>query len=285
MVALTEELAKEYRALYATAEVKPSKVETMKWYINKIQKAQGRYLEVEVRTGVPWHVIAAIHMMESSGDFSTHLHNGDSLNARTVHVPAGRPKVGNPPFSWEESACDALGYDGANGIKDWTLERTLWFLEGYNGWGYRTGAGRDTVPPMRSPYIWSYTQHYISGRYVKDGEWVKTSVSDQAGVVAIFKGLEARGLIKPLGGDPAPKPDEPKPQSRWEDVTWFRLHSLAIDGKIETGCCAMISGDPTPFALHRGIDKFSLIKFLEAYPNASHVLVAAESVPWPGAKV
>jgi hypothetical protein len=100
-------------------------------------------------------------------------------------------------------------------------------------------------------------------------------------VVAIFKSLEARGLIKPLGSAPEPKPPT---TPRWEDVTWFRLHRLVVQGRIETGCCAMIGGDPTPFALHRGIDKFSLIKFLEAYPNASHVLVAPESVPWPGDK-
>jgi len=255
MTDLKKEWADEYIALYSTARVNDSKVETMKWYTNKIQKNQARYEAVSAKTGVPWYVIAAIHAMESSMDFTTHLHNGDSLNAKTVHVPAGRPKAGQPPFSWEDSACDALGYDGASGVKEWNLVQTLWFLEKYNGLGYKCGAGRDTVPPCRSPYLWSYTQHYISGRYVQDGVWNKTSVSDQAGVVAIFKSLEARGLIKPLGSAPEPKPPT---TPRWEDVTWFRLHRLVVQGRIETGCCAMIGGDPTPFALHRGIDKFKI---------------------------
>jgi lysozyme family protein len=279
MVSLTEDLKKEYRDLYKSCTVKPDKVETMAWYVNKIQKNQGRYLAVSKVTGVPWHVIAAIHMMESSGDFSTHLHNGDPLTAKTVHVPAGRPKTHEAPFTWEESAIDALGYDGATNVKTWDLPATLFWCEMYNGSGYRTGAGVNTTPPKRSAYLWSYTNQYVKGRYIEDGHFDPNSVSDQAGCAAIFKSLEARKLIDPLDGMPAPKPEEPKP-GRWEDVTWFRLHRLVADGKVETGVCAM-AGE-VPFNLWRGIDKFSLIKFLEAYPNASHVLVT-ETVPWPGA--
>jgi lysozyme family protein len=41
--------------------------------------------------GIPWYVVAVIHNMEAGQNLRTHLHNGDSLTARTVHVPAGRP--------------------------------------------------------------------------------------------------------------------------------------------------------------------------------------------------
>lgn len=272
---LTPELAKEYEDLYATAIVKPEKQETMKWYVNNIQRNQARYEAVSAKTAVPWHVIAAIHAMESSMDFGTHLHNGDPLSAKTVHVPAGRPKTHDAPFTWEESAIDALGYDGASSIKVWSLERTLHFLQAFNGFGYLTGAGRATTPPKRSPYLWSYTQHYQRGRYVKDGEFDVNSVSDQAGVVAIFKGLESRKLIAPLGGAVVPPPE-----TRWEDVTWFEMFRLEHKGEIVSGCAAMAGS--TVHAVHTGIDKFSLIKFLEQYPRANHILVAPSGKRWPG---
>jgi len=38
--------------------------------------------------------------------FKLHLHNGDPLTARTVNVPKGRPKTGQPPFAWGISAKD-----------------------------------------------------------------------------------------------------------------------------------------------------------------------------------
>ena len=202
MVALTDELRKEYVELYTSAKINPSKAGTMTWYANKIQKNQAKYIAVATATKVPWYLIAAIHHLESSGDFSTHLHNGDPLSAKTYHVPAGRPKTHEAPFTWEESAIDALGYDGATGIKVWDLATTLWFAEMYNGSGYRVGAGQKTTPPKRSPYLWSFTQHYIKGRYVKDGVFDVEAVSGQAGVVAIFKALEERGLIPAFATPP-----------------------------------------------------------------------------------
>jgi len=115
-------------------------------------KNKGRYETISKATGVPWHVIAVIHRLESNCNFGTHLHNGDSLKARTVQVPAGRPKTGTPPFTFEESAIDALGYDGATGIKDWNIVATLKFLERYNGLGYRNHG-------IYSPYLCSCTNH------------------------------------------------------------------------------------------------------------------------------
>src|SRR6185295_5007793 len=38
-----------------------------------------RYKDVEAATGVPWYFVGALHMRESSCNFNTHLHNGDSL--------------------------------------------------------------------------------------------------------------------------------------------------------------------------------------------------------------
>lgn len=75
--------------------------------------------------GVPPFVVACLHFRESSLDFTKHLANGDPLTARTLHVPAGRPMMGNPPFTWEESASDILAYMGFGRIKAWSISQTL----------------------------------------------------------------------------------------------------------------------------------------------------------------
>jgi lysozyme family protein len=69
-----------------------------------------------------------------SGNFNRHLHNGDPLTSRTVHVPAGRPKSGTPPFTWEQSAVDALAYDGLTQVTDWSIEHVAYVFENFNGW-------------------------------------------------------------------------------------------------------------------------------------------------------
>src|SRR5690349_17054127 len=69
--------------------------------IQRIANNQSRYQSVADSTRVPWYVIGVIHSMEAGLSFKCHLHNGDPLNARTIHVPAGRPAAGDPPFTWE----------------------------------------------------------------------------------------------------------------------------------------------------------------------------------------
>jgi lysozyme family protein len=144
-----------------------------------------RYLNVQRFTGVPWFWIAITHNRESNADFTTHLHNGDPLNARTVHVPAGRPVSGNPPFSWEQSAIDAIAVDGYTKIKDWSLERMLFSFEGYNGWGYRSHG-------IQSPYLWSYTDRYSKGKYISDGKWSSSAVDAQMGCVVLLVQMAKR---------------------------------------------------------------------------------------------
>lgn len=148
----------------------------------KLFANKARYDRVSAQTNVPWYVIAVIHELESGCDFYAHLHNGDPLSARTVQVPKGRPVAGKPPFTWEESAIDALAYDGAIEIKYWDIVSMLKFLEAYNGLGYRNKG-------IYSPYLWSCTNHYTKGKYVADGVWNSEAVSQQVGCAALLKGL------------------------------------------------------------------------------------------------
>jgi lysozyme family protein len=139
-----------------------------------------RYLTVTESTGVPWQVIGTIHMREADGNFSCHLHNGDPLTARTVHVPKGRPATGSPPFSWEESAVDALTLAGMSGHESWDdMGSILDRVERYNGLGYRSRG-------IASPYLWAGTNAYLAGKFVADGVFNPRAIDTQPGVSGLL---------------------------------------------------------------------------------------------------
>lgn len=186
----TKTLAEEYTRLYKTCEAKATQFDTIDKLVGQLISNRSRYENVADHLGIPWYFIAAIHNMESSQNFSKHLHNGDPLSARTRHVPAGRPKKGHPPFTWEESAADALKLRRLHKVKEWSLPRLLYELEGYNGWGYRLYHSH-----VLSPYLWSYSNHYKSGKYIADGTWSDTAKSRQCGAIVLIKRLEERGEI------------------------------------------------------------------------------------------
>ena len=151
----------------------------------------GMSVAFSVTTGrIPWYFIACVHYRECSFSFKEHLHNGDPLTAYTTHVPANRPQVGHPPpFTFEESAVDALKLMGFDKIGGWTLPLMLRKLEAYNGFGY---SGLHHIP---SPYLWGYSNHYTKGLYVKDGKFDADAVSKQMGTAVILKRMEQRSLI------------------------------------------------------------------------------------------
>lgn len=179
-----DKLKDEYKHLWDTMTIRDNWKRVINTAAERILAHKAKYQEVSNLTHVPWFWIGAIHNMESSCDWKSHLHNGDSLNNKTYHVPVGRPIKGSPPFTWVESAEDALEMKSLHKVKDWPIERLLMEAERYNGWGYRMHHG-DTL----SPYVWSGTQHYTKGKYIADGQWSSSAVSQQVGVAAIIKRL------------------------------------------------------------------------------------------------
>ncbi|MEO1207489.1 MAG: hypothetical protein AAFV45_14275 [Pseudomonadota bacterium] len=95
-----------YRELFENCRVRDAHASSVKWYMSKILEDdfQPRWYRVAQEVCCPWYFVAIIHAMEASFSFRSHLHNGDSLRRRTVHVPRGRPDVWNPPNDWETSA-------------------------------------------------------------------------------------------------------------------------------------------------------------------------------------
>lgn len=200
-VSLTAALRREYDGLFTSCEVRAPRVAAVEALVDRLAANRARYEAVGAETGVPWQVVAVIHNMESSQSFGRHLHNGDPLTARTTHVPAGRPKTGEPPFTWEESAADALAMKGLGAGTDWSLAGTLYQVERYNGFGYR-----QYHPHVLSPYLWGFSNHYTSGKYVADGTWSDTAVSAQCGAAVLLRRMAERSLFG-FSDQPLPRPD------------------------------------------------------------------------------
>jgi lysozyme family protein len=146
------------------------------------------YLSIARRARMPdiaWVFIAVSHYRESSQDFTKNLGQGDPLDRKTVHVPAGRgPFLG--PTAFEDAAIDALVNCSpfAARLTDWSIAGMLTNLERYNGLGYANKG----VP---SPYVWSGTDQYIAGKYVADGVYDPHTVDKQLGCAALIKAMMA----------------------------------------------------------------------------------------------
>jgi len=164
-----------YVNLWAKAHVLPQHEATLKAICEKFIAHRARYEAVEHLTGVPWWWIACVHMRESSCNFYTHLANGDPLDHKTVHVPAGR----GPFATWEDGAVDALRYMGLHLVTDWSLPAALFQFERYNGWGYVSKG-------VNSPYVWSWTDLYSRGKYVADGAFSPSTIDPQPGCAAML---------------------------------------------------------------------------------------------------
>lgn len=184
-------IADDYRKLFTTCEIKSEKRSDVAWYVSKITDASRRkaYEAVAEETCVPWYFTAIIHGMECGFDMNSHLHNGDSLKAKTKLVPAGRPNPWLPPSDWVSSATDALRYDKLDEKPDWDLAHVLYRWEAYNGWRSRV------LYKINTPYLWSYSNHYTKGKFVADNVWDKDAVSKQCGAAVMLKALVEGGFI------------------------------------------------------------------------------------------
>jgi lysozyme family protein len=208
------ELQRSYSGLWKAMQIPAGvRVQATDARVRALMEAKPRYDQVANATNVPWYVIGIIHEMEGGMNFATHLHNGDPLTARTVHVPSGRPPTGIPPFQWEDSAIDALAMEGFCAVKLWTVERIAFQLEAYNGWGYRS---RETG--VNTPYLWSATSNYRKGKFVSDGVFDANAVSGQIGAMALLRRLIDVAGINVPAEDHVPLPDA-APLSAEADLT------------------------------------------------------------------
>ena len=184
----------------------------------RLVAAKARYQAVEHATGVPWPFVAVTHQRESSQDWTRSLAQGDPWNQVSTHVPAGRGPFG----SWEAAAIDALVNCGpyAARNKDWSIAGTLALLEQYNGLGYFKRG-------LPSPYIWSGTDQYLKGKYVRDGVFDPDAVDKQLGCAGL--------ILAMMQLDPSIKFKDGPTAGTVRDGEWLQesLNKLGADPQIE----------------------------------------------------
>jgi len=200
----------------------------------RLVAAKQRYLTVSERTGIPWPFIAVTHQRESSQNWARSLAQGDPWNQVSTHVPAGR----GPFNSWEEAAYDALVNCGpyAARNKDWSIGALLTLLERYNGLGYFTGPVKGRYPSQPSPYIWSGTDQYSKGKYIRDGVFDPEEVDKQLGCAGLIMAMMSLDpSINLDGGTITQTTTLPPPPIDARDAFWLQraLNKFGADPQIE----------------------------------------------------
>lgn len=158
-------------------QIKPTRQGEFDRIAHKLVSLKDKYVPIEDATGVPWWMIAVIHLREADNDFSKGLAQGDPWNRRSRNVP-----ICGPFGSFLESAVWALRHDGLTTVKDWRIEKVLYFSEVFNGSGY-------SMKGLPSPYIWGGTNVQKPGKYVADGVFRSGVWDQQPGVAPILSSM------------------------------------------------------------------------------------------------
>jgi len=167
-----------YINLWLKSVIRSQYLAASRTWADKITANKAAYMPVQLQTGVPWFFVGLLHMRESGLNLETYLGNGQSLHQVTTAVPAGR----GPFTSFAAGAIDALTLQGFTKIKDWPVSRILWAAEVFNGQGYFARG-------INSPYNWSYTNLYTSGKFTNDGVYDSSAVDSQCGVASALGSL------------------------------------------------------------------------------------------------
>jgi lysozyme family protein len=122
-----------YENDWAGLEIRANRLQEARNQANRLLHGKPTYQQIESKTGVPWWFVGLCHYRESNFNFDTYLGNGQSLARVTTIVPKGRgPFTG--PDAFTNGALDALRLEGFIGASDWGVARTLYRLEGFNGY-------------------------------------------------------------------------------------------------------------------------------------------------------
>jgi lysozyme family protein len=185
-----------YRDWWDKCKIKPERKKEFAGFVKRALDGKERYLEIERITGersgqasgVPWWMVAIIAERESTQNWSRSIAQGDRWDRVSVHRPAGR----GPFKSWRDAALDALHIDYLDSVKDWRLEKALFYWERFNGWGYY-------LRGIPSSYIWGATTIQRRGKYIADGKWDSSVWDIQLGCAGMLMVLmETDPTIKPI---------------------------------------------------------------------------------------
>jgi lysozyme family protein len=131
MLILNQELKESYLSIFNACRVNADSLKQANGIVQKISASRPRYESVSAILTIPWYVIAVIHNLEAGLNFNCHLHNGDPLTSKTVHVPSGRQHQVILRIAGDERhRCNATGEFGC--WTDWSLSGISYKL-GDNG--------------------------------------------------------------------------------------------------------------------------------------------------------
>ena len=181
----------------------------MQLFLNNWHQNKHRYEEVSQATNMPAELIAALHWRESSADFNTYLHQGDPLGRPAVNIPNNIPIF----YEWAEAAKHALNMQyHKNRQNELEINRDTQnpnalatYAETYNGLGYFDRG-------LPSPYVYSGTDQYLSGKYVSDGHFQAQTIDQQIGVMPLLGALDA-----------IQTPQDMSPRAIDADFAWSRV--------------------------------------------------------------
>lgn len=173
-------LRKEHLADWERMAILPAHLSTVDWFVNQILEGKESYDKVASETGVPAFLIGAIHGRESTFNFARTIRDGKNAVL---------------PEAWIDDAITVVREELAsiypNKISSWGPAECLYFLLRYNGVGYRlNGPPR----PMRSPYVFSMSDHYKVGKYTSDGNFDPDHVDVQVGCGTALRRAVNQGL-------------------------------------------------------------------------------------------
>jgi lysozyme family protein/peptidoglycan hydrolase-like protein with peptidoglycan-binding domain len=163
----------------------------------------GRYKAVADELGIPQIFIATSFEREASSNFRLSPAQGDPIDRRSTHVPAGR----GPFADWHAAAVDAYKLDHLDqvGKAGWTWARLCYEGEIFNGFGYRAHG-------VHSPYDWAGTNAYAGGKYIADHVFSMAAQDSQLGIVPVARAMVAADPALDIPGWPgAPLPPVPGP--------------------------------------------------------------------------
>jgi lysozyme family protein/peptidoglycan hydrolase-like protein with peptidoglycan-binding domain len=230
--ALFQQFKAGYENNWQNMQIRPGSAGQANREAARLLKNKSIYQQIEAITRVPWYFIGLCHDRESGFDLNTYLGNGQALNRVTTIVPKGRgPFLG--PNAFVDGAVDALRIQGFVGASDWSIARTLFRLEGFNGFGYHSRG-------VNSPYLWSGSTAYgppeeRAGKFVADGVFDPNKVDPQLGVAVILKELMGLDNSITFGVAPSTPSGLPEPDvSLADDVLHVQqsLNKLGIDPQL-----------------------------------------------------
>lgn len=229
---------------WSAMHVKPDRVASLDAAARRLiaPAAKARYIGVQERLRqdgykpVPWWFIAIVSVREYGGppQWDKQLGQGNPLNRVSWLDPKGRGpflphdgdftptpgdiKPGND--AWTRGCLDALIDCNPKSAlwPDWSPGGTLTQFEMYNGLGY-AAMGKP------SAYVWSGSDQYVSGKYVRDHVYDPNEVDVQVGCAPLLARMMALDpSIKfglPDAPAHAPPAAEPKPEPNhgfWDDL-------------------------------------------------------------------